>query len=283
MVNLNEYIKEGLFDNIDKLEGKNGLESNAKQLKKDIIDWICSNYYNQPNGYKSHLVKKRDLQINMETIPPTVNYDAKNSLENRLFASNNITSLNNNGMFQWGTVTKDFICSNSKIETLEGSPKEVGGRFYCDSCKNLISLEGAPEKVNWFSCSRCDNLTSLKGVPKEVEMYFNCIKCKSLKSLKGAPEKVGRDFVCAYCSSLTSLKGAPKEVGGDFICSDCYDLKSLEGAPEEVSGSFNCSDCYNLKSLEGAPKEVGEDFCCDSKFTEDDVKQVSKVKGKIDC
>ena len=28
-------LKEGLFDDIDKLEGKNGLDTNVKQLKKD--------------------------------------------------------------------------------------------------------------------------------------------------------------------------------------------------------------------------------------------------------
>ena len=87
MKDLNEYIKEGLFDNIDKLDGKNGLESNYKQLKKEITDWICSNYYNQPGGYKSNLVKKRDLQINMETTPPTVSYIPKKPLDINLFKS----------------------------------------------------------------------------------------------------------------------------------------------------------------------------------------------------
>jgi hypothetical protein len=33
MKTLKEYIKEGLFDDIDKLEGKKGLENNFKLLK----------------------------------------------------------------------------------------------------------------------------------------------------------------------------------------------------------------------------------------------------------
>ena len=43
MKNLKEYVKEGLFDDLDKIEGKNSLESNAKQIKKEIENWICSN------------------------------------------------------------------------------------------------------------------------------------------------------------------------------------------------------------------------------------------------
>lgn len=50
MINLKEYVKEGLFDNIDELEGKNGLESGFAILKQDIIDWIT-------NNTKSHVYK----------------------------------------------------------------------------------------------------------------------------------------------------------------------------------------------------------------------------------
>lgn len=70
------------------------------------------------------------------------------------------------------------------------------------------------------------------------------------------------DFYCTYCKSLTSLEGAPKEVGKDFRCSDCNSLTSLEGAPKEVDGNFCCS-------------------FCGSKFTQEDVKKVSNVKGII--
>lgn len=49
--------------------------------------------------------------------------------------------------------------------------------------------------------------------------------------------------------------------------------------------SFDCS-AIGLTSLEGCPKEVGRDFLCennDTKFSEDDVKEVCKVKGEIYC
>jgi hypothetical protein len=69
-------------------------------------------------------------------------------------------------------------------------------------------------------------------------------------------------------------------------------LKSLLDIPIKISkvdGTFLC-DNNQLTSLEGAPKEVGGDFNCaknpgpgsDGKgFTEEDVKDVSNVKGKI--
>ena len=92
-------------------------------------------------------------------------------------------------------------------------------------------------------------------------------------------------FICHKCNLLTSLEGAPKEVGGDFRCNSCASLQSLEGAPKKVGGDFSCEDCTSLTSLEGAPKEVGGDFYCRNckvKFTEENVKKVSNVKGTID-
>ena len=113
-----------------------------------------------------------------------------------------------------------------------------------------------------FRCAFCDLLTSLEGAPKEVGGVFDCSYCDLLKSLKGAPEKVGGKFNCNCCNSLTSLEGAPEKVGMDFDCRYCKSLKSLEGAPKEVGGGFYCRNCK-------------------VKFSEEDVKKVSNVEGKI--
>lgn len=92
---------------------------------------------------------------------------------------------------------------------------------------------------------------------------------------------VTQHFSC-HLNRLVSLEGAPEEVAGNFYCSDNR-LASLEGGPMKVDGNFSCS--FNrLTSIEGAPKEVGGSFACYNnltKFTEEDVKQVSNVKGKI--
>jgi hypothetical protein len=36
---------------------------------------------------------------------------------------------------KFGIVTGDFICSYNKLTSLDGSPKSVGGGFYCDNNK----------------------------------------------------------------------------------------------------------------------------------------------------
>ena len=258
MKQLKEYIKEGLFDDIDKLEGKNSFASNTKQLKKEIVDWVSNNYYSSYTRKSQYKLKKRTIEVDTTTTPPTVNYNYD------LYASDDITSLNNNGLFQWGKVDGSFSCSKSK---------------------SFTTLEGAPEKVGRdFSCFGCTSLKTLEGCPKEVGGNLECCDCSSLESLKGAPEKLRGSFNCSYCNSLVTLEGAPKEVGWDFLCLSCELLKSLEGAPKEVGKDFSCSSCQLLKTLEGAPKVVGGNFYCYScggQFTEDDVKKVSKVKKEI--
>lgn len=119
---------------------------------------------------------------------------------------------------QFGTIRKDFSCSNcDSLKSLKGVPKEVGANFFCSNCSSLKSLEGAPEKVG---------------------RDFSCKYCTSLTSLEGAPEKIGGDFYCNDCDSLESLEGAPKEVGGDFYCTNCPALKSLKDAPTHIKGKI---------------------------------------------
>ena len=133
------------------------------------------------------------------------------------------------------------------------------------------------------------NITSLTNgmfIWTTVDGSFGISYCDSLKSFEGAPEKVGENFHCSKCNSLESFEGAPKEIGGDFNCTGCNSLKSLEGAPRTINGYFRCYDCNSLTSLEGAPKEVGGYFyclSCTNRFTIEDVKKVSNVRGEIKC
>lgn len=94
-----------------------------------------------------------------------------------------------------------------------------------------------------------------------------------------------KDIRAKTClTSLTNGLFVWTTVGGNFFCRQCHSLKSLKGSPEKVGGNFSCSWCYSLKSLEGAPKEVDGFFSCSEcgiTFTIDDVKEVSKVRGKI--
>ena len=157
----------------------------------------------------------------------------------------------------------NFDCSYLDLISLEGAPEKVGGVFDCGHCRELTSLEGAPKEVGkHFYCDSCSSLTSLKGAPEKVGGAFACSNCDRLISLEGAPKKVGVDFYCCSCYNLTSLQGAPKEVGVNFYCNACISLSTLEGAPEKVGKNFDCSFCGKLTSLEGAPKEVGVSFIC---------------------
>lgn len=112
------------------------------------------------------------------TISDDLVVDCNNDVE---IKNKNITSLTND-LFRWGIVS---------------------GSFYCNGCKNIKTLEGAPKEVDRdFYCGSCDNLTSLKGAPKEISKNFDCSDCKKLESLEGAPKKVGGDFDCYFCDKL---------------------------------------------------------------------------------
>ena len=170
---------------------------------------------------------------------------------------------------------KQFLEDNYKHPSkLKISKKPNKNGFYEVSCKDNIELN------NWD----IQSLTNRMFIFTTCGGDFICARRESLTSLEGAPEIVEGSFNCSWCGNLKSLKGAPKKVGYEFNCSGCDSLTSLEGAPEEVKDAFICTKCENLTSLKGAPKKVGGNFVCMDgkiKFSEDSVKQVSDVKGRI--
>ena len=90
------------------------------------------------------------------------------------------------------------------------------------------------------------------------DLNLHACGLKTLKELNVSI--VDQDFQ-GCCNFLTDLIGSPKKVGRDFDVSNNL-LTSLEGAPKEVSRSFYCSK--NEKQ-----------------FTEEEVKAICDVKGKI--
>jgi hypothetical protein len=277
MKNLKEYVKEGLFDDLDKIEKIGGMESNAKQLKKEIIEWICTHYC-VDRFAKSKQIKKRSLMVDMTTTPPTVDYNVEGLMLNK-----SEKSLCNNGMFQWGEL--DWLdCSSTLITSLEGAPKKIH-TLDCSWCPELTSLEGAPEEVDSINCRNCHKLESLEGCPKKMR-WFNCGCCKSLKSLKGGPEIVTDGYHCSDCA-LKDLIGAPKEAGS-FDCSHCEDLKSLKGCPKKLTdkngyADFNCQGCTSLTSLEGCPKEADRFRCVNCSNLKELGSTLKDVRTEIFC
>jgi hypothetical protein len=81
---------------------------------------------------------------------------------------------------------------------------------------------------------------------------------------------------------LKTLKGCPRTVGGFFNAVEC-NLESLIGGPEFVGGDYNVSH-NDLTTLDGFPKEIeGWVMIGDNsvEFTEEEIRSVSNVKGKV--
>ena len=156
MKSLKEYIDEGLLDRV----------KNKEVDHKVLIEEFLKENYKIYGAY---------------TIKETNNNKFVVDVKGRVVVKNrDITSLTN-GVFEFGSAGSDFYCSYcTKLTSLEGAPKKVGGHFCCNDCKSL---------------------TSLKYAPQEVGESFNCSYCKELKTLKYAPQKVGDDFICYYCGA----------------------------------------------------------------------------------
>ena len=156
---------------------------------------------------------------------------------------------------------KEFNRIKSKLKLNPQTNRyDYDGDLYRDELINFVSENRDGFLVDFgkitgnFDCSELD-LVSLEGAPQKVGGGFIC-SYNQLTSLKGAPQTVDGDFKCSY-NHLTSLKGAPQTVGGSFNCSDNY-LTSLEEAPQKVGGWFDCHNNPNLNSLEGIGEVKGK-------------------------
>ena len=171
-------------------------------------------------------------------------------------------------------IIESILDIEDNIDNIDESIKDQIKQFLKENFKGASSckISRKPNKDGKYEVSSSKNI--------KVKNY----KITSLTNGLFIWTTVDSDFNCENCKSLTSIEGAPKEVGGDFYCGGCKSLISLEGAPEKVGGGFYCNYCDSLTSIEGAPEKVGGDFNCsdnDMKFTKNDIKKVSNVKGKI--
>jgi hypothetical protein len=124
-----------------------------------------------------------------------------------------------------------------------------------------------------------NKLKSLGGCPREVGGDFEIFSNK-ITSLQGGPVKVGGNYNCGG-NDLTTLIGAPTKVGGMFVCHKNPRLITLEGCPKEIGGMFQCYGNKPFSSLQGAPEKVGGDFYINGDFTEEEIRAVCKVGGKV--
>ena len=141
-----------------------------------------------------------------------------------------------------------------------------------------------------------DNIDNVdESIKDQIKQFLNDnFKNASNCIISEKPNKDGKfevssnEYVGVKNKHITSLTNGLfiwTNIKGNFNCSEYNLLTSLKGAPEKVGDNFCCDNCDLLTSLEGASKKVGGDFLCLNcgiKFTTDDVKKVSNVKGDIE-
>ena len=242
------FVSESILDDIE-----TNLEAGDAAIKNEVREFIA-NYYNWW-GSKSELsISDKPNKDGLYE----VSYKGTVEFINKIH-DGNVSGLTN-GLFIWKKVGKDFICTNDvQLNSLEGAPEVVLGKFDCRYCLGLKSLEGAPKQIGGdFICYGCGNFESLKGLPDKIAGDIDCHNCGNMKTLAGAPKEVGGEFNCSYGKSLRSLEGAPAKVGGDFLFNCCSNLTSLKGAPKEVGGDFIGAFNTKLTSLKYMPKKVAK-------------------------
>ena len=139
----------------------------------------------------SVFLSKTDKKIIEKWINDNYNYIGRLSISNDravhcpgpvVVKNKSIESLTN-GLFRWGWIKRSFYCNDCKnLKTLEGAPEKVGESFWCRGCTSLTTLEGSPKSVGGdLDCSNCKSLETLSGCPEFVGLLVSCKNCPDLK------------------------------------------------------------------------------------------------------
>ncbi len=136
---------------------------------------------------------------------------------------------------KFGRVTEYFSCFHNLLETLEGSPREVGGNFFC-SRNSLKTLEGAPrEVVGGFWCLN-NPLRSLEGAPETIRGKF-------WSDLLDVPE--GQWSIFTLATMFPESSGEKKDLLGTLVSPEVLQ-KRIDENPERAA--------VELKSIAGLPE-----------------------------
>ena len=133
----------------------------------------------------------------------------------------------------------DFDISGLPITSLEGCPKKVTGRFIrregnflkgkfkptgastSDHIKSDLALGPSEVSIGYY-IPGCKDITSLKGCPNKVQ-YFWAAET-GIKNLEGGPEEATEWYIVTNCEKLESLKGLPSKTK-EFDISGCENIK----------------------------------------------------------
>lgn len=179
--------------------------------------------------------------------------------------------------FNYGTVENFYTIDSDILNSLSGCPKIITKNFAIKNQYLTHLIDGPVDVTGNYSVTYC-HLTSLVGAPAKVSGDFD-VSNNELTELTYGPVQVTNNYTCSN-NRLASLEGSPKSVGGNFDCSN-NDLVNFVGAPESVGGNFICKG-NSIKSMDGCPRKVGGDFIRDrSSMTEDQVRSICDVAGKV--
>lgn len=105
-------------------------------------------------------------------------------------------------------ISGSFYVDSCGLTTLEGSPQEIGGWFFC-SDNNLTTLEGGPKIcLGGMTCDNNYNLISLKGAPEKIEEAGFQVSNSHITSLEYCPKSMWGELNFEG-TRVTSLKGCP--------------------------------------------------------------------------
>ena len=163
----------------------------------------------------------------------------ENSLQLRLQNFLDVYKVNKKSVF-YDKMPKCTISEDGRKVNVRGSVNILIRDEYLINGKLPIPFA---EVKGIFNINGCDDLISLEGAPEKVGGDFDCRGCPNLTSLKGAPEKVGGDFLCSECKSLKSFDGLPKKIGGYLVVDDKF-KKKLSSYDKAEKGVISISE-YN--------------------------------------
>lgn len=105
-------------------------------------------------------------------------------------------------------VNGGYYVFNVPIKSMYGTPKYVGGNFFCGG----------------------NGLETLEGATAEIGGSFNC-KDNNLKDLRHGPQKVGADYIVEN-NKLETMEGAPETLTGVFNTVGNPGIRDFEHAPK---------------------------------------------------
>ncbi len=206
-------VKSNADKNID-VNAQKVQNRKALTQKKDIIAWLGEHHI---TNYEIGQDTKKKYWVNV---------DGDVDLRNRQIDSIAVDFKRVSGSFD--------VSYNMAIESLEGSPLEVGKNFLCSNA-GLSSLKGSPLKVGGlFNCAN-NLLPNFIGGPKSVAAAYHA-EDNRITSLKGLPLKEVWHLSVAH-NLLTSLEHCPKVVHMLGIADN--DVQHLAYFPQKVK-SFAC-------------------------------------------